>query len=36
MVDRTEAFMNLETRARVVVCRDGNGGTFPVALDLIS
>ena len=33
---RTEAFINLETKARVVVCGDGNGGTFPVALDLIS
>jgi serine-type D-Ala-D-Ala carboxypeptidase/endopeptidase len=33
---RTEAFINLETKARVVVCGDGNGGTFSVALDLIS
>jgi CubicO group peptidase (beta-lactamase class C family) len=33
---RSEAFINLETKARVVVCGDGNGGTFPVALDLIS
>jgi hypothetical protein len=33
---RTEAFINLETKARVVVCGDGNGGTFLVALDLIS
>ena len=33
---RTEAFINLETKSRVVVCGDGNGGTFPVALDLIS
>ena len=33
---RTEAFINLETKGRVVVCGDGNGGTFPVAIDLLS
>jgi CubicO group peptidase (beta-lactamase class C family) len=33
---RTEAFINLDTKNQVVVCGDGNGGTFPVALDLIS
>ena len=33
---RTEAFINLETKSRVVVCGDGNGGTFPVAIDLLS
>jgi CubicO group peptidase (beta-lactamase class C family) len=33
---RTEAFINLGTGARVVVCGDGNSGTFPVAIDLLS
>jgi CubicO group peptidase (beta-lactamase class C family) len=33
---RTEAFINLGTGARVVICGDGYGGTFPVAIDLLS
>ena len=32
---RTEAFINLETKARVVVCGDSSSGTFPVAVDLV-
>jgi hypothetical protein len=32
---RTEAFINLDTKNQVVVCSDGNGGTFPVAIDLV-
>ena len=33
---RTEAFINLDTKNQVVVCGDGNGATFPVAIDLVS
>ena len=33
---RTEAFINLDTKNKVVVCGEGNGGTFPVAIDLVS
>jgi hypothetical protein len=32
----TEAFINLDTKNQVVVCGDGNGGTFPIAIDLIN
>ncbi len=32
---RTEAFINLDTKNQVVVCGDGNGGTFSVAIDLV-
>ncbi len=33
---RTEVFINLDTKNKVVVCGEGNGGTFPVAIDLVS
>ncbi len=33
---RTDAFINLDTNNQVVLCGDGNGGTFPVAIDLVS
>jgi hypothetical protein len=32
----SEVLIKLQTKARAVACGDGNGGTFPVALDLIS
>jgi hypothetical protein len=28
--------IKLDTKNQVVVCGDGNGGTFPVAIDLVS